>query len=177
MQCILCMVAVLLTSTTKMHAQNEEVYKIEFNEDWPVFFPLAEKDFIKLSSGFGYRMHPVLHKIKKHYGVDLVAEKGKPVFAAANGVVSKSDFHTKYGRRIVLSHSGEIKTLYGHLMYQFVKPGSMVKQGQIIGLVGDTGMATGAHLHYEMWIKKKKINPVVLWNVFLKNAKNQIAKN
>lgn len=155
-------------------AQNDIASSTEINKELPLFFPISQDDFIRVSSTFGYRKHPVFHNIKKHKGIDLVAEKGKPVYATASGKVIKSDYDINYGKRIVIKHANEIKTLYAHLMYQFVKPGNKVKQGQLIGLVGESGLATGPHLHFEIWIKRKRVNPLAFWNLMIKSYKSQL---
>ncbi len=168
----------LLYCNLLVNAQNDN----QGLDKWlPVFFPLKEKDFVRMSSIFGYRKHPILQEIRKHKGIDLVAEKGKPVYASADGEVTKSDFHKQYGKRILITHSGNIKTLYAHLMDQFVKPGHHIKQGQLIGTVGETGLATGPHLHFEIWVKEKKINPLLFWELVLAQRKgvnsNKVEKN
>ncbi len=145
-------------------AQNKKGFSLDANSGLPVFFPLAKKDFVKLSSAYGYRYHPIRHKVKKHRGLDLVAKMGKPVYASAKGKVITNDRHAGYGNRIVLQHANGIKTLYGHLMKSKVRKGQTVKKGEIIGLVGQTGQTTGPHLHYEIWIKSKKIDPISFWS-------------
>ncbi|MEE1964575.1 M23 family metallopeptidase [Allomuricauda taeanensis] len=130
---------------------------------FPVGFPLKNKDFIRVSSVFGYRLHPIDHQWKFHGGIDLVAEKGKPIYATANGIASKVDYENGYGNYIIISHWKDIKTLYGHLWICLVQQGDIIQQGQLIGFVGDTGRATGSHLHYELWYNKKKLSPLALW--------------
>ncbi|MBQ4820595.1 M23 family metallopeptidase [Aquimarina sp. MMG016] len=138
----------------------------------PLFFPINKDDFINISSHYGYRYHPIDHKQKKHLGIDLVAKKGKAVFASADGIVIKSDYQKGYGNRIIIYHIGGAKTLYAHLWRSIVKPGQKVSQGQRIGFVGATGKVTGPHLHYEVWIQDKKINPLVFWKKMM-NSKGQ----
>ncbi len=143
----------------------------------PSYFPLDREDFVRVSSKYGVRNHPILKKIKMHHGIDLVATKGKPVYAAADGTVGKSDFVKGYGNRILLAHGEEIKTLYGHLWVRMVQKGDTVKQGQIIGFVGDTGRVTGPHLHYEIWLKNKKVDPQLVWKNIVKREYQEIAIN
>ena len=140
------------------------------NHDLPVFFPLSISDFVKISSLYGYRNHPVLNKFKKHNGVDLVAEEGKPVYATANGTVTKASYDRGYGNHVIIEHKGDAKTLYGHLRSLKVRKGQKIKRGDILGYVGQTGLATGPHLHYEMWIKDIKVDPFIMWKLFLKKS-------
>lgn len=134
---------------------------------FPVAFPLGQEDFKGVSSKYGYRLHPISHKVKKHQGIDLVAELGKDVKATANGVVEKVDYDYGYGNRIIIRHSSTIKTLYAHLDEQLVEEGQVVKVGDVIGKVGGTGMVTGPHLHYEVLVKGKKINPMKFWRLMV----------
>ena len=146
-------------------------------ENIPVYFPLDKNDFVTVSSPYGFRNHPILKENRLHQGIDLVATKGKPVYAAATGIVEKADFVNGYGNRILLAHGEEIKTLYGHLWIKMVKKGDTIKQGQLIGLVGDTGRVTGPHLHYEIWLKGKRVDPLLVWRSWIKKEDKEIAMN
>jgi murein DD-endopeptidase MepM/ murein hydrolase activator NlpD len=134
----------------------------------PLQFPLISEDFIKVSSAFGYRMHPIFKKWLWHEGIDLVAQKGKPVYATAQGTIIKSAYENGYGNHIVIAHLGEVKTLYGHLWIRMVNKNEEVYKGQLIGYVGSSGEVTGPHLHYEIWFKNIKVDPMLVW-------KNQFA--
>lgn len=112
-----------------------------------------------ISSGFGYRHHPVDGSMRMHWGIDIVAEPGTPVRAAANGVVSSADLRQGYGKVIVIDHDFDIRTLYAHNDVLFVTAGTVVKRGQIIGLVGDTGNTTGPHCHFEIRKGDRAIDP------------------
>ena len=129
----------------------------------PSTFPLVQKDFKALSSPYGYRKHPISKTIKLHKGVDLVAAKGTAVLTTASGIVQKSEYQKGYGNYILLSHLDTVQTLYAHLWMPLVKKGDTVQQGQIIGFVGATGQATAAHLHYEIRINNKTLDPMRLW--------------
>ncbi len=115
-------------------------------------FLRAPVEFTRVSSGFNpHRLHPILNLIRGHMGTDYAAPIGTPVHAAGDGRVSFEGPRGGYGNAIVLSHSNEVSTLYGH-MSRFARDihvGSHVQQGQVIGYVGMTGLATGPHLHYE----------------------------
>jgi murein DD-endopeptidase MepM/ murein hydrolase activator NlpD len=124
-------------------------------------FIRAPVSFTRISSNFNpNRRHPVLNTIRAHRGVDYAAPTGTPVQAAGDGKVEHRGSHGGYGNAIILQHGGNITTLYGHLS-RFGKPrvGSRVKQGDIIGYVGQSGLATGPHLHYEYRIAGVHRNP------------------
>ena len=126
-------------------------------------FLRAPLDFAYISSHFNpNRMHPILHKIKAHNGVDYAASRNTPVKASGDGVVSFVGVKGGYGRTIEIKHGGNIKTLYAHLeKYNSIsKVGNKVKQGEIIAYVGDSGRATGPHLHFEFWQGKTRTDPV-----------------
>ncbi len=113
-----------------------------------------------ISSGFGGRYHPILKTIRMHTGVDLSAPKGTPVYATADGVVSREKGGSGYGIVVILNHGYSYQTLYAHLSKKVVKPGQKVKRGQLIGYVGNTGLSFGTHLHYEVIKNGVKVNPV-----------------
>jgi murein DD-endopeptidase MepM/ murein hydrolase activator NlpD len=119
-------------------------------------------DGARLSSGYGMRRHPILGYTKMHKGVDFAAPKGTPVMASGNGVVKMARWHGGYGNFIELTHTNSYSTGYGHLsrFARGIKPGVKVRQGQVIAYVGSTGRSTGPHLHYEVMLKAKQINPM-----------------
>lgn len=115
----------------------------------------------RLSSHYGYRLHPVLKIYRFHWGVDYAAPRGTPIHAAAAGQVIFAGIHGGYGNCIRIKH-GHITTLYAHLQYipKFIYVGKQVAAREKIGYVGSTGLATGPHLHYEIWVNGQKINPL-----------------
>ena len=126
-------------------------------------FLRAPLDFAYISSHFNpNRMHPILHKIKAHNGVDYAAERNTPIKASGDGFVQFIGRQRGYGRTIEIKHGGNIKTLYAHLerFNNKIKVGDKVKQGDIIGYVGDSGDATGPHLHFEFWQGEVRTDPV-----------------
>lgn len=126
-------------------------------------FLRAPLDFAYISSHFNpNRMHPILHKIKAHNGVDYAAKRNTPVMASGDGVISYVGYKSGYGRTVEVKHGGNIKTLYAHLerFNSKTKVGNKVKQGEIIAYVGDSGQATGTHLHFEFWQGKTRTDPV-----------------
>ena len=126
-------------------------------------FLRAPLDFAYISSHFNpNRMHPILHRIKAHNGVDYAAKRNTPVKASGDGLISFLGRQSGYGRTIEIKHGGNIKTLYAHLerFNTKLKVGSKVKQGEIIAFVGDSGQATGPHLHFEFWQGQVRTDPV-----------------
>ncbi|MGI9569316.1 MAG: M23 family metallopeptidase, partial [Desulfobulbia bacterium] len=116
----------------------------------------------RLTSGFGYRVHPIKRIRKMHFGVDWAAKRGTPVLAAGNGVIETAERKRGYGNFVSIRHANGYKTAYGH-MYRIAKgirPGVKVRQGQIIGAVGSTGYSTGNHLHYEVMVNNRHVNPM-----------------
>jgi murein DD-endopeptidase MepM/ murein hydrolase activator NlpD len=119
--------------------------------------------FSRISSRFTKaRYHPVLKRWRSHKGVDYAASRGTPIRATADGKISHLGRKGGYGKAIVINNGSTYSTLYGHLSSytRGLKRGSRVKQGQIIGKVGSTGLATGPHLHYEFRINGKHVNPL-----------------
>ena len=118
----------------------------------------------RLSSGFGYRKHPILGYNKLHKGVDFAAPSGTPIFAAGNGVVEFAGKNGAYGNYVRIRHDGTFKTAYAHMksLKKGIYDGVRVKQGDIIGYVGTTGRSTGPHLHYEIIQNGEQMNPAKL---------------
>ena len=116
----------------------------------------------KFRSGFGGRRHPILGYSKMHTGVDWAAPAGSPILAAGNGVVEKAGWAGGYGKQTIIRHANGYETSYNHQsrIGNGIKPGVRVRQGQVIGFVGTTGLSTGAHLHYELIVNKRKVDPM-----------------
>ncbi len=116
----------------------------------------------KFRSAFGPRRHPISRVVKMHQGVDFSAPRGTPIIAAGNGVVEKSGWAGGYGRQTIIRHANGYKTSYNHQhrIAKNIRPGARVTQGQIIGQVGTTGYSTGPHLHYEVIVNGRKVNPM-----------------
>lgn len=113
------------------------------------------------TSGFGMRRHPILGYSRMHKGIDFAAPTGTPVLASGAGTVASAAFNRGYGNVIVLNHGQGFQTRYAHLngFARNVRTGSRVEQGQVIGYVGSTGLSTGPHLHYEVYLKGGAVNP------------------
>jgi len=123
----------------------------------------------RISSRFGYRIHPITKKKKFHRGLDFSANRGTPVYATADGIVKyvQASNIGSFGRLVVISHNYGFETLFAHLKKTKVKVGDAVFKGDIIALSGNSGRSTGAHLHYEVKQGKKSLNPYyfVKWDL------------
>jgi murein DD-endopeptidase MepM/ murein hydrolase activator NlpD len=116
----------------------------------------------RLASRFGSRVHPIFKSRRMHTGVDLAAPRNTPIYAAGDGVVEKAQWVSGYGRYVQLEHVNGFETAYGHMnkIADGMKPGAKVKQGQIIGYVGSTGNSTGNHLHFEIKVNGRFVDPL-----------------
>jgi murein DD-endopeptidase MepM/ murein hydrolase activator NlpD len=127
----------------------------------PAIQPIAIKDLERFGSAFGYRMHPILHYVRMHEGVDLIANTGTKVYATGNGIVTRTEIMgSGFGKNIRISHGYGYMTIYAHLSKILVRSGQRVKRGDLIGLVGSTGLSTSPHLHYEVRINNAPVNPL-----------------
>lgn len=112
-----------------------------------------------ITSGFGMRYHPILHRTRMHNGIDFGAGAGTSILAAADGSVIAATYSKGYGNMVILDHGGGVSTLYGHCSRILVNEGQRIARGQRIALVGSTGLATGPHLHWEVRVNGRPINP------------------
>ena len=127
----------------------------------PAIQPVANKDLKRMTSGYGYRIHPIYKTRKMHYGMDYSAKVGTEIYATGDGVISKVKRSKRgYGNYVKINHGFGYETLYAHMSKYIVKKGQKVKRGEVIGYVGNTGISTAPHLHYEVRKDNKKINPV-----------------
>lgn len=117
---------------------------------------------VRLTSGFGYRYHPLLNRRKMHAGIDWAAPFGTPILAAGKGVVEEAGRKGWYGNYVRLRHANGYRTAYAHMSRYGpgIKPGARVRQGQVIGFVGSTGLSSGPHLHYEVLISNRHVDPL-----------------
>ena len=116
--------------------------------------------FGKMTSSFSIRrFHPISKRYKAHTGIDYGAPTGTAIFATANGRVTFSGWKSGYGKLVIIKHPNGYQTYYGHCSRLLKKPGQLVEQGQVVALVGQTGVATGPHVHYEVRVNGKPINP------------------
>ena len=142
---------------------NKSDYFNEFGGSLEKAFLRAPLDFAYVSSHFNpNRRHPILNTIRAHNGVDYAAKRGTPIRATGEGIIQSVGWKSGYGRTIVIRHGGEITTLYAHLekYHPSISKGLKISQGQTIGYVGDSGLATAPHLHYEFRIGEKRTDPL-----------------
>lgn len=127
----------------------------------PAIQPIANKDLTRTASGWGFRIHPI-YKIRKfHYGIDFTAPTGIEVYATGDGTIERIESSQRgYGNCIIIDHGYGMKTLYGHLSGFTVKQGQKVNRGDVIAFVGNTGLSTSPHLHYEVFRNGEKVNPI-----------------
>lgn len=142
---------------------NGAYYDTEGNSTSQSFLSAPVK-FSRISSGFSMRFHPVLFKWKSHRGIDYAAPTGTAVLSTADGVVTRVTQDSSYGKFVEVKHGDQYSTLYAHLsaFTKGLKVGQAVKQGDVLGAVGQTGRATGPHLHYEFKVAGKQVDPLAL---------------
>jgi murein DD-endopeptidase MepM/ murein hydrolase activator NlpD len=127
----------------------------------PAIQPVSIKELTRFGSAFGIRFHPILKEIRMHEGIDLTCPKGTKVFATADGIVLESGYSPGgLGIRVFIDHGYGYRTTYGHLDKVTFKKGDKVKRGDVIGFVGNTGLSLAPHLHYEICVNGRKVNPV-----------------
>lgn len=129
----------------------------------PAIYPI-NKNSSRMSSGFGYRFHPIYKSLRMHTGVDIAAPHGTPIYATGNGRVTVADRsplgYSGYGIVCKIDHGFGYESLYAHMSKLAVRPGQKVKRGDIVGYVGSTGASSGSHVHYEVLVNGKHVNPV-----------------
>lgn len=126
----------------------------------PAIQPVSNKNLKQTASGYGLRIDPIYKTTKFHAGMDFSANIGTPVYATGNGTVKKAGWQSGYGKLIIIDHGFGYETWYAHLNDYDVRVGQKVVRGEVIGEVGNTGKSTGPHLHYEVHVKGKVVNPV-----------------
>ncbi|WP_298329244.1 M23 family metallopeptidase [uncultured Dokdonia sp.] len=126
----------------------------------PAIQPVQNKDLSRVASGYGMRVHPILKYRKMHNGMDFTAPPGTPIYATGDGKVTKVGLGSGYGKMVIIEHGFGYKTYYAHMSKYKATVGQNVKRGEIIGYVGNTGLSSGPHLHYEVWKNGTVVNPV-----------------
>ncbi|ABY29428.1 M23 family metallopeptidase [Methylorubrum extorquens] len=164
----------LLYAALNLGGESRKVYRFQSPDDGSIDYLDEQGRSLKkflirkpiadgiMRSGFGYRRHPILGYAKLHTGVDWANPIGTPIVAAGNGTVIKAEWDSGYGRRVEVQHINGYVTTYNHMsrFARGVSAGSRVRQGQVIGYVGSTGLSTGAHLHYEVIINGHFVDPM-----------------
>jgi len=136
------------------------IQKEQMTASRPAILPISPKDLVNTSK-FGMRFHPILKYWRPHTGMDFSAERGTPIYATGDGTIIKTEYsRSGYGNTIVIDHGFGYNTLYAHLHNIGVSVGNEVKRGQIIGTVGNTGLSTRPHLHYEVFVNGRRVNPI-----------------
>lgn len=154
--------ASLSLDDTQSMAENKK----EFTLVIPAIWPIDRTKLRTISSYYGYRLHPKLGYRRMHEGIDITAPIGTDVYATGNGVITRAGWQNGYGKVIELNHGFGYRTRYAHLSSIYVVVGDSVKRGETIGAVGNTGISTGPHLHYEVHYRGNHVDPI---NYFDKN--------
>lgn len=152
-----CMKSIYIATEFQQVADSLQLSVGELS-DYPVIFPIRKPE--RISSGFGIRVHPVYKLRKFHKGIDIVAAKGTPVYATGNGIVTRKGYNSGYGYYIEIQHAGGFRSFYAHLSRTLVDVGYAVGIADQIACVGNTGISTGSHLHYEVRKGIRYLNPI-----------------
>lgn len=127
----------------------------------PAIQPVSNKQLIALASGFGMRVHPIYKVKKMHAGIDFAATIGTPIYATADGIIDVVQVNfSGYGKMVEIDHGFGYRTRYAHMHGFAVQQGQKIKRGELIGYVGNTGLSTAPHLHYEVFINGTHVNPI-----------------
>ncbi len=134
-------------------------------EDWmaamPAIQPISMKDLVRFGSSFGMRFHPILKVVRIHEGIDLTAPRGTNIYATADGIILQAGYRAGgFGKKVLIDHGYGYHTLYGHCNEVLVKPGQQVQRGEVIARVGSTGLSKSPHLHYEVHVNGKAVDPI-----------------
>lgn len=140
--------------------------------DYPVIFPIRKTQ--RISSGFGMRRHPISKVRQFHTGIDIPQTKGTPVYATGNGVVTNKGYNSGYGYFVEIQHAGGFRSFYAHLSRTLVNVGDLVKITEQIAYVGNTGVSTGYHLHYEVRKGNRYLNPTEWCYCLFKVCQNKL---
>lgn len=157
-------------ATAPLSSRADPLYRSLF-DSWKKMDALPTSGFISVpsetpvvhfryTSPFGVRIDPFTHSASMHPGIDMAAPTGTPVYASADGVVSRAERTGGYGNLVQLEHGKGLETRYGHLSRVVVRDGQHVHRGELVGLIGSTGRSTGSHLHYEVRIDGRAVNPM-----------------
>ena len=156
----------VLSKELVIHSKSlDEVIELAKNKEKmlasiPAITPISKKDLRRFASGFGYRLHPILKIYRLHAGIDLSAPTGTPIYASGNGIIKKAERSGSYGNYVTINHGYGYESNYAHMSKYTVRIGQKVKRGDIIGYVGNTGLSSAPHLHYEIVKDRQKINPI-----------------
>ncbi|HCT31447.1 MAG TPA: hypothetical protein DIW31_12150 [Bacteroidales bacterium] len=157
---LVCMILFAFSAGDHSYSLASKTTFTQSDENAPSIYPIDSKK-ITQTNGYGERINPISKKKDFHYGIDLAAKEGEEIVVTAKGVVIEAKFDTenKKGNYIIIKHSDVYSTFYSHLKDFNVKEGDVVEKGQVIGYVGNTGVSTGSHLHYEVIKSGERVNP------------------
>ena len=139
---------------------DKAIGKLREKESLLMATPSIWPTYGRVTATFGWRMHPILKRREFHKGIDIANFTGTPIYATAYGKIVFTGFRNGYGYTVEIDHGYGFSTRYAHLKRILVRKGEYVKRGQVIGLMGKTGLATGTHLHYEVRVLGKPVNPI-----------------
>ena len=135
--------------------------KDEWMASRPAIQPVSIKDLTRFGSSFGTRFHPILKVVRPHEGIDLTAPMGTNIYATADGTVVQAGYREGgFGKKVLIDHGHGYRTLYGHCDEVLVEPGQQVNRGEVIARVGSTGLSKSPHLHYEVHVNGKPVDPI-----------------
>lgn len=177
----------ILSAEFTNNGETYRAYKFEYKGETDYYdaegkslkktFLKAPLSFRRISSGFSNRRyHPILKIYRPHQGLDYATPAGTPVSATGNGIIAFAGYKKQYGKLVIIKHSNGWKTYYGHLLKiaKGIRKGVKVEQDHVIGYVGATGLATGPHLHYEMRVNNKPVNPLTVKSAQGKSIPNKL---
>jgi murein DD-endopeptidase MepM/ murein hydrolase activator NlpD len=134
--------------------------KSEMLSSIPAIQPIKNKGLNQIASGFGYRIHPIYKTTRLHTGIDFTASIGTDIYCTGDGIVTDLDYGSGYGHNVIIDHGFGYKTIYAHMSKIHVKKGQRVKRGDVLGEVGNSGLSTAPHLHYEVLKSGQKVDPI-----------------
>jgi len=149
----------------QINSHDEVIELVSTKEEWmaarPAIQPIGKKDLVRFGSSFGTRMHPILKVVRPHEGIDLTAPRGTNIYATADGEVLQAGYRAGgFGKKVLINHGYGYRTLYGHCDEVLVEPGQVVKRGEVIARVGSTGLSKSSHLHYEVHVNGRPVDPI-----------------
>jgi len=157
---------ILVAKMNVQQASYKQLFKkaivnVDRMQHLPAIIPISNWDLRRIGSGFSpRRFHPILKVWRQHKGIDFIAQKGTEIFAAADGVAVSVRVSSSFGNVVEIDHGYGIQTLYAHMSKFNIKNGQKIKRGQVIGYVGNSGLSAGSHLHYEVHVNGKEVDPV-----------------
>lgn len=149
----------------QLNSHDEVIELVSTKEEWmaarPAIQPIGKKDLVRFGSSFGRRMHPILKVVRMHEGIDLTARHGTNIYATADGEVLQAGYRAGgFGKKVLIDHGYGYRTVYGHCDEVLVEPGQHVKRGEVIAKVGNTGLSKASHLHYEVHVNGRPVDPI-----------------